>query len=187
MVIGSLNEKYLMQRIEEATRKEVFIQREKEKELAHLHFTKSENDLYSARIERLLLKDSDLRKHPMIKEYVSWDWLIIKSYYSMYHIILSLLAKLGIKTKTHYITLVAFEFFFVKKDLVDKKYLNLFNQVKESAKVTEEILNDVKEVRQKRFSANYDVESTIIEREANACFEKAEEFIAEMKKIYTKL
>lgn len=148
---------------------------------------KSDKDMLSARVERLLLKDEEIRKNPLIEEYASWDWLIVKSYYSMYHAVLALLAKLGVQTKTHFITLIAFEFFFIKKEIVNKKYLDIFNEVKESAKVTDGYLDEIKQVRQKRFTANYDVESTIQEKEADYCLEKAEEFIKEMKLVFDKL
>lgn len=182
-----MDEKYLIRKIEEAKKNETFVEKEKEKELAGLHMKKSDRDMLSARVERLLLKNDELRDNPIIKDYSSWEWVIIKSYYAMYHSVLALHAKLGIQTKSHFITLVAFELFFVKKKIVDKKYLSIFNEVKESAKVSDEYLDEIKEVRQKRFAANYDVEASIQEKEADNCLEKAEEFINEMKKVFNNL
>jgi uncharacterized protein (UPF0332 family) len=182
-----MNEKYLIGKIEEGKRNGTFVEREKEKELADLHMRKAEKDMASARIERLVIKDKELRKHPIVKEYDSWDWAITKSYYAMYHSILSLLAKLGIRTKTHFISLVAFELFFVKKKIVDEKYLDAFSRVKESAKVPDRYLNEIKEVRQKRFAANYDVEVSIQEKEADHCLELAEDFIKEMRRVFAEM
>ncbi len=156
-----MDEKYLIGKIEEGKENGTFAERDKEKELADLHLKKAEKDMISARIERLLIKDDEMRKHPVIKEYDSWDWAITKSYYAMYHSILSLLAKLGIRTKTHFVSLVAFELFFVKKKIVAEKYLDAFSRVKESAKVPDRYLDEIKEVRQKRFTANYDMEASI--------------------------
>lgn len=182
-----MDEKYLIEKIEEGKDNGTFIEREKEKELADLHLKKTDKDLISARIERLVLKDKELRKHPIVKEYDSWEWVITKSYYAMYHSILSLLAKLGIRTKTHFVSLIAFELFFVKKKIVDEKYLDVFNRVKESAKVSDRYLSEIKEVRQKRFTANYDVEVSIQEKEANHCLEFAEDFIKEMKRVFSEI
>lgn len=182
-----MDEKYLIKKIEEGKENGTFIERGKEKELADLHLKKTDEDLISARIERLVLKDKELRKYPIIKEYNSWDWIITKSYYAMYHSILSLLAKLGIRTKTHFVSLIAFELFFVKKKIVDEKYLDAFNRVKESAKVSDKYLSEIKEVRQKRFAANYDVEASIQEKEANHCLELAEDFIKEMKRVFSEI
>ncbi|MBI2630024.1 HEPN domain-containing protein [Candidatus Pacearchaeota archaeon] len=182
-----MEEKYLIEKIEEAKKNATFAEREREKELAELQLAKSDKDMLSARIERLVLKDKDLRKNIIIKDYSSWDWVIIKSYYAMYHSVLSLLAKLGIQTKTHYITMTAFELFFIKKKIISEKYLNIFKIVKESAKISDVYLGEIKEVRQKRFTANYDVEASIQEKEADYCLELAEDFLKEMKRVFQEI
>ena len=182
-----MDEKYLIGKIEEGKENGTFAERDKEKELADLHLKKAEKDMISARIERLLIKDDELRKHPVIKEYDSWDWAITKSYYAMYHSILSLLAKLGIRTKTHFVSLVAFELFFVNKKIVAEKYLDAFSRVKESAKVPDRYLDEIKEVRQKRFTANYDMEASIQEKEADHCLELAEDFVKEIRRVFAEM
>ena len=182
-----MNEKYLMRKIEEAKANETFEEREKEKELAPLHMKKSAADMLSARVEKLMLKDENIRKNTIIEEYNSWDWVITKSYYAMYHSVLALLARLGVRTKTHFITLVAFELFFVKKNMVNEKYLGIFNKVKESAKIPGAYLDEIKEVKEKRFAANYDVEASIKEKEAEVCIMYAENFIKEMGKVFAML
>ncbi len=187
MLSGNMEEKYLIEKIEEAKKNATFAEREREKELAELQLAKSDKDMLSARIERLVLKDKDLRKNIIIKDYSSWDWVIIKSYYAMYHSVLSLLAKLGIQTKTHYITMTAFELFFIKKKIISEKYLNIFKIVKESAKISDVYLGEIKEVRQKRFTANYDVEASIQEKEADYCLELAEDFLKEMKRVFQEI
>lgn len=77
------------------------------------HMNKSDFNLLSARIEKLVLTDEGVRKFSeLFAGYNQFDWVTIKSYYAVYHAVLALLSEIGIKTETHFATIGCFDLFF---------------------------------------------------------------------------
>lgn len=153
------------------------------------HFEWSEEDLMSAKLEQFILTNEEMRKNPIFAKYTTHRWIIVKCYYSMYHCILGLLAELGIKTETHFATLLAFELFFVKRaKLIDEKYFDMILKIlKKVGVIPFEYLNMVKDKEEKRFFVQYDVTISIPKREAEESLETAEKFTEKMKTVFENL
>ncbi len=154
------------------------------------HMNKAEFNLLSARIEYLLLTDENIRKSSeLFSRYSKYDWLIIKSYYSMYHAVLALLAELGFKPETHFATIAAFELFFVRRNrMVEEKFLDMLVKVMERVgAVPREYNRMLIQARNARHAAQYDVTDSIVRGEAEDSFEAAMEFLEEMKRVYGRL
>lgn len=154
------------------------------------HMEWSEEDLFSARIEHYFLTNKKIRKNvSLLEEYKNFRWVIVKSYYSMYHAVLALLAEIGIKTETHYATLIAFELLFIKKArLVDERYFSLLLEILDAIGIIpQKYLKIIKTTRRKRFTVQYDVTISIHKRDAEESLKMAEEFTAEMKKVFKEL
>jgi uncharacterized protein (UPF0332 family) len=154
------------------------------------HMNKAEFNLLSARIEYLLLTNESVRKSSeLFSNYDKFDWLIIKSYYSMYHAVLALLAEIGFKTETHFATIASFELFFVRRNkLVKEKFLQMLIEVMDRVgTIPYDYVRMIIKARKIRYVAQYDVTTSIIKREAKDSFEKAIVFIEEMKRVYNRL
>lgn len=154
------------------------------------HMNKAESNLLSARIEYLALTDENVRKSSeLFSKYDKFDWLIIKSYYAMYHSVLAVLAELGFKSETHFATIVAFELFFVRRNkLVEEKFLDMLVKImKRVGTIPHDYIRMLMQTRKARHLAQYDVTSSVIRNEAEDSFEMSMEFIEEMKKVYGKL
>lgn len=153
------------------------------------HFVWSEEDLMSAKIEHFILTNEEMRKNPIFSSYQTHRWIIVKCYYSMYHCVLGLLAELGIKTETHFATLLAFELFFVKRvKLIDEKYFDMILKILERVGIIPfEYLKMVKNREEKRFFVQYDVTVSIPKREAKESLEAAEKFTEKMKMVFENL
>ena len=170
-----------MEKFDELVREDQIIFDEKVKELVDLFIEKADETLKSAKLELIMLKDVNIRKRPLFSDYSSFEWVIVKSYYSMYNLVRGFLSKAGIKTKTHFSTLLAFDVIYVKKKKVNKKYLKFLKDVKKMAKIDESYLDNIYDVRRSRFSAQYNIKSSIVERDAIQCLKKAEKFINDLK------
>ena len=98
----------------------------------------------------LLLKIEDgksLREQLSLpKEYSADEWAVISGYYAMYAASLSLLAKIGIRSKNHTATMLALEKHFVEKSALTKSHLSLIKQ----AGLRKEELDSLSDARQKR-------------------------------------
>jgi len=154
------------------------------------HMNKAEFNLLSAQIEYLSLMDESVRKSSeLFSNYNKFDWLIIKSYYAMYHAALALLAEIGFKTKTHFATIASFELFFVRRnELVEERFLQMLVKVMERVgTVPYDYVRMIIKARKIRYAAQYDVTTSIARREAEDSFEKATEFVEEMKMVYDRL
>lgn len=152
---------------------------EKMKEISGILAKKGKVNLKSAKIELLFLKDTELRKNPLFRGYESYEWVIVKSYYAMYNIARALLAKIGIKTMSHASTLYAFKILYIRRGKIHSRYFRMLD----NAKIEEGYLDMIYDARKIRFSAQYDVLSSIIEREAVECLKKAETFVNDLSKM----
>lgn len=106
---------------------EIFIQKEQlirditAKNLAEPYLEKSKSNLITMEILSKVEKHKTLLEIP--KEHTTDEWVVVVAYYAMYIAALSLLAKIGFRSKTHTATSVALEEFFVKKNLLEKNHL----------------------------------------------------------------
>ena len=75
------------------------------------------------------------------------DWVAIAAYYAMYHSALAALASIGYKSDNHTATITALEVFFVKKNLLEKKFLEKFKQARD---FEEEYVQKLRHARRQR-------------------------------------
>ncbi len=96
-------------------------------------------------------KARELLKAP--KDYDSNEWVVISGYYAMYTAAISLLAKIGYRSKNHTATLCVLEEFFVKKKILDEDILILLK----SAMFHKEEVEKLSDARYKREIAQYSI------------------------------
>ena len=66
----------------------------------------------------------------MPKDHTTDEWVVVVAYYAIYMAALSLLAKLGYKSKSHTATAVALEELFVKSKLLEKTHFENFESIR---------------------------------------------------------
>ena len=124
------------------------------KELAPKYLEKSRNNLVTMNALSELndnKKARELLKTP--KDYDSNEWVVITGYYAMYTAAISLLAKVGYRSKNHTATLCVLEEFFVKKKILDEDILMLLK----SALFHKEEIEKLSDARHKREIAQYSI------------------------------
>lgn len=85
--------------------------------------------------------------------YFSSQWVVITGYYAMYMAALSSLARINYRSKNHTATVVAMDTFFVKKKLLEEKYLDML----ENVQLEKEKVEQLEIARERREIAQYSV------------------------------
>jgi uncharacterized protein (UPF0332 family) len=105
-------------------RKGILVKDESVEKLSDGYITKAKNNLITLKILSEIQDDKQLRKKLNIPEsYSAYEWVVIVSYYAMYTAAISLLAKIGYRSKNHSATLSVLEELFVKKKILEEKTL----------------------------------------------------------------
>jgi len=125
-------------------------------------------------------KVKDLLKIP--KDYDSNEWVVITGYYSMYTAAISLLAKIGYRSKNHTATLCVLEEFFVKKKILDEDTLILLK----SAMFHKEEIEKLSDARHKREIAQYSITKQTTKSIAEKIKKDAYDFINKCEEIINK-
>ncbi len=107
-------------------------------------------------------------------DFSSYDWVVITAYYAMYHSALSVLASIGYKSSSHTATIVALEVFFVKKNLLEKEFLEKLKQARE---LEEEYVDKLRSARRQRETAQYAVSEGTGKDAAEKLLRNAREFV----------
>ena len=134
--------------------KELLIKDEGVKKLADKYLDKAKDNLIILKILSEIQKDKEFRKKYNIpSEYSTYEWVVITGYYAMYTAAISLLAKIGYRSKNHTATLCVLEEFFVKKKILDEDILILLK----SAMFHKEEIEKLSDARHKREIAQYSI------------------------------
>jgi len=80
------------------------------------------------------------------EDYDPNEWVVIAAYYAMYISALSVLARLGYKSKNHTATITALDEFFVKKRMLRKEFL----QILERLRIRKEEIEGLRKARDRR-------------------------------------
>ncbi len=96
-------------------------------------------------------KARDLLKTP--KDYDSNEWVVIAGYYAMYTAAISLLAKIGFRSRNHTATLCVLEEFFVKNKVLSGDILTSLK----SAMFYKEEIEKLSDAKHKREIAQYSI------------------------------
>ena len=122
-------------------------------------------------------KARDLLKIP--KDYDSNEWVVITGYYAMYASAISLLAKIGYRSKNHIATLCVLEEFFIKKKILDEDTLMLLK----SAMFHKGEIEKLSDARHKREIAQYSITKQTTKIIAEKIKKDAYDFIEKCEKI----
>lgn len=173
---NELKEKY------ESYLKEYIIHKENdEKKFADNYMNKAVHNLELAGILDIISRDEDKKKLleiPPYKEY--FDWIIITSYYAMYLAATSALARLGLKSKDHGVTIIALEYWYcVKKNLLERKYIKMI----ENANFGREDIQKIDAAMKGRVAVQYTISRKYGDNEAKQILKDAREFVSKIREI----
>lgn len=121
------------------------------KNLADSYLRKARSNIITMEILSEVEKHKELLAIP--KDHGTEEWVVVVAYYAMYMAALSLIAKLGYKSKSHTATSVALEEFFVRSKLLEKTHFENF----ESIRMRKEEIETLRDVRDRREIAQYSV------------------------------
>ena len=162
------------------TSKELLIKDETVKRLANEYLAKAKNNLITLKILDELQDDKTSRKRLNIPEsYSTYEWVVITGYYAMYTAAISLLAKVGYRSKNHTATLCVLEEFFVKKKILDEDILMLLK----SAMFHKEEIEKLSDARHKREIAQYSITKQTTKSIAEKIKKDAYDFVNKCEEI----
>jgi len=135
-------------------KRKILIKDETIKKLAKRYLIKAKNNLITLKILSEIQDNKEFRKKLNIPEnYSTYEWIVICSYYAMYESALSLLAKIGYRSKNHSATILILEEYFVKKNLLNKDSMLIFK----NALLQKEEIHKLSNARHKREIAQYSI------------------------------
>ena len=151
------------------------------KNLAEPYLKKSKSNLITMEILSKVENHKTLLAIP--KEHSTDEWIVVVAYYAMYMAALSLIAKLGYRSKSHTATSVALEEFFVKSKLLERNHFINFKNIK----MRKEDIETLREVRDRREIASYSVTKRTTKEIAEKTKTDAREFADRVEEIFERL
>jgi len=160
--------------------RELLVKDEGVKKLADGYLSKAKDNLATLKILSEIQEDKAFRKKLDIPEnYSTYEWVVITGYYAMYTASISLLAKIGYRSKNHTATLCVLEEFFVKKKILDENVLTLLK----SAMFHKEGIEKLSDARHKREIAQYSITKHTTKTIAEKIKKDAYDFIDKCEEI----
>ena len=147
------------------------------KNLSAAYSEKARTNIVTMELLSKAPKHKDVLELP--EDYDSSEWVIIAAYYAMYLAALSILVKIEFRSKNHSATIKALEEFFVKKKLLDKKYLESLEKVK----LNKEELGELTKAKDRREIAQYSVTKKTSEDLAEESKKEAHKFVDKMEEL----
>lgn len=155
---------------------------------ARHHFNKADYNLRMARINFNLNGQKELiRKLERIDEveedFNTFEWVIIMSYYAMFHAVQALLRKIGIltgKEHAHEITTNLLLHYFYYTKIIEDEMLKIYEQAEEKAK---ELVASYVYAKERRTSYQYNAYLEAERKEAEIVLENAADFVSKLKEI----
>lgn len=124
------------------------------KTLSKKYLQKARNNLITMNILSEINLNQAVRKLLNIPpEYNCDEWIVVTGYYAMYSAALSLISKIGFRSKNHTATLYILEKYFVRKKILAPESLLLIK----NAVFQKEEIEKISEARHKREIAQYSV------------------------------
>src|SRR3989338_10902157 len=151
------------------------------KNLAESYLKKSKSNLITMEILSKVENHKTLLAIP--KEHSTDEWIVVVAYYAMYMAALSLIAKLGYRSKSHTATSVALEEFFVKSKLLERNHFINFKNIK----MRKEDIETLREVRDRREIASYSVTKRTTKEIAEKTKTDARDFVDRVEEIFERL
>lgn len=164
-------------------KRELLVKDKSVKKLANEYLTKAKNNLITLKILSEIQGNKAFRKKLDIPEnYSTHEWVVITGYYAMYTAAISLLAKIGYRSKNHTATLCVLEEFFVKKKILDEDILILLK----SAMFHKEEIEKLSDARHKREIAQYSITKQTTKTIAEKIKKDAYDFVNKCEEIIKK-
>ena len=113
-------------------------------------------------------------------DFSAFDWIVITAYYAMYHSALAALASIGYKSDNHTATVIAIETFFVRKNLLEKEFLD---KLKQARALEEEYVQKLRHAKRQRETAQYAVTEETGKDAAEKLLKDARNFVGRMEKL----
>jgi uncharacterized protein (UPF0332 family) len=114
------------------------------------------------------------------KDHSTDEWVVVVAYYAMYMAALSLLAKKGLRSKSHTATAVALQELFVDKRILDRSHIHNFDSIH----LRKEEVELLAEVKDRREIAQYSVTKRTTKDIADKTKVQAREFVDTIEEIY---
>ncbi len=113
-------------------------------------------------------------------DFSAFDWIVITSYYAMYHSALAALASIGYKSDNHTATIIALDVFFVGQNLLEKEFLV---KLKQAMELEEEYVQKLRYARRQRETAQYGVTEETGRNAAEKLLKDARSFVSRIGKL----
>ena len=113
------------------------------------------------------------------EDYDASEWVVVCSYYAMYVAALAALARVGYRSKNHTATVVALETFFVKKRLLEQRFLDMLR----NAQLEKEQVDHLRLAKERREIAQYSVTKETTRKIAEKIKEDAYQFVDRIERL----
>lgn len=148
--------------------------------LAPRFIEKAKNNLITLSILFDLHRNKEVRDSLNVpSDYDSSEWVVVCAYYAMYMAASAALAKIRYRSKNHTATVLALETFFVKKQLLEEKYLKMI----EKAQLEKQYIDNLNLARDRREIAQYSVTKETTRKIAKEIKEDAYKFVERMEEL----
>ena len=108
-----------------------------------------------------------------------FDWTIICGYYAMYHAVLAVLFKIGIRATAHYCAIAAFKEFYVRRGKVRAEYITYIKRAKQ---LEQKYANTLEKAQEDRVVDQYGIE-VLTNDDAEWILEDAKDFVLKIEEI----
>ncbi len=155
------------------------------KRLAPNFMEKTRHNLLLCAAIHDLSSNEDAKKVLKVPQnFSAFDWVVITAYYAMYHSALAALASIGYKSDNHTATIIVLEVYFVRKNLLEKEFLD---KLKQARKLEEEYIQKLRRARRQRETAQYGVTEETGKDAAEKLLKDARGFVNRMERLIDEL
>ena len=156
------------------------------------HFSKSEYNLRVAQINFNLSRNKKVIKElenveEIDEKFNTYEWVIIISYYAMFHSVHALLRKIGIivgKEHAHEITLNTLLYYFYFTKIIEDSLIEIFEDAETEAK---RLISSYIYAKDERIKYQYKADQTSQEDNSKKILDNAITFVGRLKDISTNL
>lgn len=117
-------------------------------------------------------------------DFSAFDWVVVTSYYAMYHSAMAALASVGYKSDNHTATIIALEVHFVGKNLLEREFLE---KLRHAMDLEEEYVQKLRRARKQREMAQYGVTEEAGKDAAEKLLKDAGLFVNRMERLIESL
>jgi len=166
---------FLEKRLKEHEKKDLFQRAMGMRRLSGNFLEKARHNLVTTKALWALSENENVKEEiGLSSDYEGYDWVVVSSYYSMYHAALSAIASVGFKSNNHMATIYLLHYHFVLEGKLEKKYIDYLERARTLEK---EYIDMIKRAKRTRETAQYSVEESFGRKEAEKMINMATEFV----------